>query len=168
MGCFWTDLDDQLVRVLQEDMGESGDYTDLVVEDTNFVATIIRRIEDWRDLPMPAVIVMGGKVLRDNGGHGDGDVHFDKRHPYLILIITDGTQFSAVHDAKVLEDRVEVSLANVIENARITPYTDGDERVNSIEVGDSQIKLYLKPNCKEKNHEWWAVAAVEIVVESTI
>jgi len=160
----WVDADALLVDYLREEIGEASDYQTLTIIDDRIFPAIVRSPADWKDWQLPTIVVMGKQTLRDPGPHGDGKAHYDKKYPYLILILTEGDQVTSVRDVKILEQRVEDALRKAV----ISLYSEEHESLTLVEVGDSQINPYRKPNSKDPAKSWWALAAVEIRLESTI
>ena len=160
----WVDADALLVDYLREELGSNSDYNTLVVNNERIFSTIIKSPNDWRDWQLPSVIVMGNKTFRNPGPHGDGEAHYDKQLPYLVVVLVDGDQVTAVRDAKILEQRV----AEALRKAVVSLYAEDHESLNVVSVGDTQINLYRNPSPKNTAKSWWALVAIEIMLESTV
>lgn len=165
----WVDLDDYLKQYFIETMGEDSDFTTLQLQDV--FCTIIQDINDFEDRPKPSLAIVGRNMLRRNGGHGDGEVHYDRQIPYLIVFVTEGDQETAVRDAKILDARAE----KVIRDLRLDLIGDDGTAAEIVGVSNSKITKYKKkPDITKGNrnfdteNNYYALSAIELLIESTV
>lgn len=166
----WLDTDEYIKEYLWSRLGPDGDYADLVLADA--FCTVLREITDLESRPKPSLVVIGRDLLRDNGGHGDGAIHYDRKMPFVVAISTAvGTQENSVREAKILEARLEKALIDL----RISISNGEEEALNYVEIGNSRITKYKpRPDMRKGNlridtdDEWYAVSATSILAESTI
>lgn len=166
----WLDTGDYIKDYLWSKLGPDGDYDTLVLADA--FCTVLREITDMESRPKPSLVVSGKDLVRDNGGHGDGDIHYDRKMPFIVAISTAvGTQEESVREARILEARLEKALIDL----RISISSGNGEYLNYVEVGNSRITKYKpRPDLRKGNpridtdDEWYAVSATSILAESTI
>lgn len=165
----WVDVDDYLKQYFIETMGEDSDYTTLQLQDV--FCTVIQDISDFEDRPKPSMAIVGRQMIRENGGHGDGEVHYDRQMPYIIAIATEGDQETAVRSAKILESRLEKAVRDL----RIDLISDDGSTAEIVGVGNSKITKYKKrPDLVKGNrnldteNNYYALTAIVLLVESTV
>lgn len=165
----WVDLDDYLKQYFIETMGEDSDFDTLQLQDV--FCTIIQDISDFEDRPKPSLAIVGRNMLRTNGGHGDGEVHYDRKLPYLIVFVTEGDQETAVRDAKILDARAE----KVIRDLRLDLIGDDGTAAEIVGVSNSKITKYKKrPDLVKGNrnldteNNYYALSAIELLIESSV
>lgn len=165
----WVDIDDYLKEYFIDTMGENSNFTTLRLEDV--FCTVIQDISDFDGRPKPSMAIVGRHMLRENGGHGDGEVHYDRQMPYIIAIATEGDQETAVRDAKILDARLE----KVVRDLRINLTNDDGEAAEIAGVSNSKITKYKKkPDITKGNrnfdteNNYYALAAIALLIESSV
>lgn len=166
----WASFDLYLKEYLLAQLGEDGEYSDdLVVKTVSSV--VLRLVTDWAEWEKPAIAIMGQDIIRESDEFGDGDIHYAKKYPYNICIITEGTQESCVRDGKIIEARLEKAFREL----RINLASDGDEAFDLVAASNSRITQYRKESTQKPKaqksvttKDWYALTAMRIVAESTV
>jgi len=100
------------------------------------------------------VVVVGVRIERQPGPHDSNGPHYDKRYPYGLVAICEGTRINATLVSKLLEKRLEI----ICKSLSFTGMIGGDgERVQkAIMQGTPPMVLHPKPNCEDT---YYAVVA---------
>ena len=154
----WNDIDDWLVATLDAEMGQSGLYATL--QCNTVTATILRDLADVPRWTLPALIVDGEVIKREQITNNTCNNRYRKTHPYTIMAIVEGEREQVTIDAKVLEKRLERALRPV--DVAITDSVD--EVAYRLTLGDSQISISPKPMSHIAT--WYGIASFELTVIS--
>lgn len=157
----WVDLDTLLVTQITTQMGTSSAYSSYQVQ--TVVAHPLHSVRDWEGWELPAVVVLGARVERQPGPHDSNGPHYDKRYPYGLVAIVEGTRSAATLAAKVLEKRLEI----VCKGLTFTGIVGGDgERVQkAIMQSTPPLVLHPKPNCEDT---YYAVIAPMLEIRTFV
>lgn len=165
----WVDLDDYLKEYFIDAMGDGSAYSTLKLKDV--FCTVIQDISDFDEREKPSMAIIGRNMLRSSGEHGGDEIHYDRRMPYIIAIATEGTQETAVRDAKILDARLEKSVRDL----RLDLVSDDGYVSEVAEVSNSRItKWKKKPDIGKGNrnydseNNYYAITAIELLIESSI
>lgn len=141
----WVDLDNLLVTQITAQMGTSSPYATYQVK--TVVAHPLHSVRDWEGWDLPAVVVLGARVERQPGAHDSNGPHYDKRYPYGLVAIVEGTRTTATLAAKTLEKRLEI----VCKSLSFTGIagTDGERVQKAILQATPPLVLHPKPNCED-------------------
>lgn len=141
----WVDLDNLLVTQITAQMGASSPYTTHQVK--TVVAHPLHSVRDWEGWTLPAVVVLGVRVERQPGAHDSNGPHYDKRYPYGLAAIVEGTRSTATLAAKLLEKRLEIVCKTL--NFNGIGGTDGEQIQKAILQATPSLTLHPKPNCED-------------------
>jgi hypothetical protein len=148
----WVDIDNLLVTQITGQMGISSPYTTYKV--ATVVAHPLHSVRDWEGWTLPAVVVVGVRVDRNPGPHDSNGPHYDKRYPYGLVAIVEGTRTAATLGVKLLEKRLEIVCKGLTFSGLLGD--DGERVQKAIMQATPAITLHPKPNCEDV---YYAVAA---------
>ena len=141
----WVDLDTLLVTQITAQMGTSSPYTTHQVQ--TVVAHPLHSVRDWEGWDLPAVVVLGARVERQPGAHDSNGPHYDKRYPYGLVAICEGTRTGATLVAKLLEKRLEIVCKGLTFTGMVG--SDGERVQKAIMQATPPLVLHPKPNCED-------------------
>lgn len=141
----WVDLDSLLVTQINAQMGTSSLYSTYQVQ--TVVAHPLHSVRDWEGWELPAVVVLGARVERQPGAHDSNGPHYDKRYPYGLFAICEGTRTGATLAAKLLEKRLELVCKGLTFSGMVG--SDGERVQKAILQGTPPLVLHPKPNCED-------------------
>ncbi len=141
----WVDLDSLLVTQINAQMGTSSPYSTYQVQ--TVVGHPLHSVRDWEGWELPAVVVLGARVERQPGAHDSNGPHYDKRYPYGLVAICEGTRAGATLAAKLLEKRLEIVCKGLTFSGMVG--SDGERVQKAILQGTPPLVLHPKPNCED-------------------
>lgn len=141
----WVDLDTLLVTQITAQMGTSSPYATYQVK--TVVAHPLHSVRDWEGWDLPAVVVLGARVERQPGAHDSNGPHYDKRYPYGLVAICEGTRTTATMGAKLLEKRLEIVCKGLTFTGMVG--SDGERVQKAILQATPPLVLHPKPNCED-------------------
>lgn len=157
----WVDLDNLLVTQITTQMGTSSAYSSYQVQ--TVVAHPLHSVRDWEGWKLPAVVVLGARVERQPGPHDSNGPHYDKRYPYGLVAIVEGTRSAATLAAKVLEKRLEIVCKGLTFTGIVG--TDGERVQKAIMQSTPPLVLHPKPNCEDT---YYAVIAPMLEIRTFV
>lgn len=156
----WADMSAWLVNQIKAEMGSASSYTSLKLERVELAAVWNQR--EWQQWKLPAAVVISSSVRYGAGRHGDGDAHFDKLYPVVLLVLTQGTQAQAILDAQTLLKRLERLVAELAVEHDLAADTNG-ERLADIQVRTADMTAVAVP---DSNDSWTVIGGLGVDFES--
>lgn len=160
--CVWVDVDGAIKSLIEAQMGKASAYTTLKLATVK--ATLIESPQDWKSWTLPGCAIAGSIVQYvDAKRHGDGLPHYEKPYRYGALFIVEGSQESALSNAKTLIKRCELALRTVDIGAQSSP--DGEHR-RSVKptITFAEARLLRHPT----SDLFYGLGSLEFTVQSAV